>query len=200
VRKAQNKSLIIPCAWSRGRLKWPTPLSPPRSGTGRNIGNRYFLLDTEWWGGYSRRSFMTRERTSRECKHPSPQSSPPRGEEGLHPPSPRFRRDFATLRDQGRPPIRFCETNPFHFRGVFDASPLFTAIYKLCSRVCKWVRSGKTNPFWGAFLMGMCGFVTEFRAISDAYGIVVWGGRTPEPPTFNVRLPTCSVEKSKGGG
>src|ERR1017187_9605776 len=43
----------------------------------------------------------------------------------------------------------FCETNPFHFRVVFDVSIVNTETYAVCRGVCKWVRSGKTNPFLG---------------------------------------------------
>jgi hypothetical protein len=46
-------------------------------------------------------------------------------------------------------PIRFCETNPFYFRTFFEASFLYTTTYAVCRSVCKWVRSGKTNPFSG---------------------------------------------------
>ena len=54
------------------------------------------------------------------------------------------------------PYIRFCETNPFHFRGVFIVSGILTETYEVCRSVCKWVRSGKTNPFSGC-LMGVKG-------------------------------------------
>src|ERR1017187_2561035 len=47
--------------------------------------------------------------------------------------------------------VPFHETNPFCFRVLFGVSHLFTETYAVCSGVCKWVRSGKTNPFWGVF-------------------------------------------------
>src|SRR5207245_1815914 len=40
--------------------------------------------------------------------------------------------------------IRFCETNPFYFRVLFDVSLLFIATSVVCSGVCKWVRFRKT--------------------------------------------------------
>jgi len=36
----------------------------------------------------------------------------------------------------------FCETNPLCFLSIIDGV--------VCSRVCKWVRFRKTNPFWSA--------------------------------------------------
>src|ERR1035437_2796329 len=47
--------------------------------------------------------------------------------------------------------IRFCETNPFYFLLIFDGSTVFAGTCVVCSGVCKWVRSGKTNPIWGIF-------------------------------------------------
>jgi len=58
---------------------------------------------------------------------------------------------FGSIAREKSPPIRFCETNPFHFRLLFDVCNLCTVICVVCSRVCKWVRSGKTNPFEGCF-------------------------------------------------
>src|SRR5258708_6356332 len=52
------------------------------------------------------------------------------------------------------PHICFCETNPFQFRASVDVSGQLTAGYVICSEVCKWVRSQKTNPF-----EGVCGVV-----------------------------------------
>src|ERR1017187_3150459 len=43
----------------------------------------------------------------------------------------------------------FHETNPFHLRLLFGGSDLFGGTCVVCRRVCKWVRSGKTNPFSG---------------------------------------------------
>jgi hypothetical protein len=54
-------------------------------------------------------------------------------------------------REEERVPIRFCETNPFCFRPSLDVSHVFTGTYAVCSGFCKWVRSGKTNPFRGVF-------------------------------------------------
>jgi hypothetical protein len=50
------------------------------------------------------------------------------------------------------PAPRNCETNPFSFRAIGDVSILDTETYDVCSCVCKWVRSGKTNPFGGGFV------------------------------------------------
>jgi hypothetical protein len=51
--------------------------------------------------------------------------------------------------------MRFCETNPFYFDAVCGVTLLFTETYVVCNGFCKWVRSGKTNPFggglWGRF-------------------------------------------------
>ena len=63
----------------------------------------------------------------------------------------RKKRENLSTTPQGAPPIRFCETNPFYFRGLFATSHVFTVTYAVCSHVCKWVRSGKTNPFWRGY-------------------------------------------------
>src|SRR5271170_1374887 len=57
------------------------------------------------------------------------------------------------FRGEKDPHTCFCETNPFYFRGFFDASVLFTGTCDFCRGVCKWVRSGKTNPFLGGYGM-----------------------------------------------
>ena len=45
----------------------------------------------------------------------------------------------------------FHETNPFYLCDVCDVSHLCTKTYVVCSGVCKWVRSEKTNPFSGVY-------------------------------------------------
>src|ERR1017187_3632948 len=67
----------------------------------------------------------------------------------------------APLRHRDERNVPFHETNPFYFRVVFDVSILDTETYVVCSGVCKWVRSGKTNPF----SRGLCG------------GLLPWGRR-----------------------
>src|ERR1017187_3998583 len=54
---------------------------------------------------------------------------------------------LADGRESGERNVPFHETNPFHFWEIRDTSHLSTATYAVCRRVCKWVRSGKTNPF-----------------------------------------------------
>ena len=54
-------------------------------------------------------------------------------------------------RDTRASNMPFHETNPFYFRGFIAVASSFTASYAVCSGVCKWVRSGKTNPFRGRF-------------------------------------------------
>ena len=54
-----------------------------------------------------------------------------------------------TKAQRGERNVPFHETNPFCFRGVFDVSFVSTVFYVVCSGVCKWVRSGETNPFGG---------------------------------------------------
>src|SRR5258706_14591109 len=64
---------------------------------------------------------------------------------------PTIRRGAATERrnysQQKTPHIRFCETNPFYFLSIIGGTIVFTGTCVVCSSVCKWVRSGKTNPF-----------------------------------------------------
>src|SRR6267154_808880 len=86
-------------------------------------------------------------------------------------------------RRRGGPYICFCETNPFHFRLLFDGSGLFSGTCAVCRSVCKWVRSGKTNPFWGRF---------------EAVFIEKWvrfGGTNP----FCEVATVTSLPRSKGG-
>jgi hypothetical protein len=47
--------------------------------------------------------------------------------------------------------VPFYQTNPFQFREVFVVSILYTETYAVCRSVCKWVRSGKTNPIWRVY-------------------------------------------------
>ena len=91
------------------------------------IVNRYVLLDSVRRDEYSRRvNYELKRSGSRAGRLEKPAHNVALG-----------------------PYIRFCETNPNYFRTVYDVSFLFTIAYVSCSGVCIWVRSGKTNPFWG---------------------------------------------------